>query len=171
MPPGTLSNTITVLHWRRPLYPSGSARETESVGYVYIKRFIVSSWLMQLWMLARQVQDPQGRLSESGGWNAQAELTLLAVHRQNFLFLRKAWVLFLKPLNWVDESIQIMEDNFLYMKWTDCTFLSYLPRLAFAWITGKQSPVKMAHKTDHHNGKSKSYPEYAAKMWIIFWPC
>lgn len=43
------------LSW--PLDHSGSTRETESVGYVHIKRFIARDWLMQLWKLAKQVQN------------------------------------------------------------------------------------------------------------------
>lgn len=50
----------------------GFTRETESAGdiyiYIYNKIFIVGSWLVQPWMLSRQLQSLQGRPSGRVDW-------------------------------------------------------------------------------------------------------
>lgn len=63
-----------------------------------MKRFITRNWLMQLWQLAKDVRNPQGRQSGRAVWNSEAWANL-NIHRWMFVFFRKASVLILRPFH------------------------------------------------------------------------
>lgn len=121
-------------------YQSGFNQRNRTSGR-YIVRGSCQEIGLKIVGLDRQVRNLPGRLSGRAGWNCQAR-TKAAV---NIIisFFREASTLLIMPSNWLNQTIQIILDNFLHLKSTDYGFKSHLqntftatPRSVFHWTTG-----------------------------------